>query len=79
MSNQPLHDIPLRRAASHADGFALLRRPVEALGFWSAVFLPFLYVPLFLSGLHTAGTRYACFALIALHVVALVVGREYRA
>ncbi|WP_435099832.1 hypothetical protein [Halarchaeum sp. P4] len=77
MSNHPLHELPLRRLNSHADGLAFLRRPVEALGFWSAVVLPFLYVPLVLSGLQTTGTQYAFALLVALHVVALVVGREY--
>ena len=79
MSNHPLHDTPLRRLGEHAEGVALLRRPIEALGFWSAIALPFLYVPLVVSGLQTSGTRYAFALLIALHVVSLVVGREYHA
>jgi len=79
MSNHPLHENPLRRVADRTDGMAFLRRPVEALAFWSAVVLPFLYVPLFLSGLETANTLYACFALIGLHVLTLVVGRGYHA
>jgi len=79
MSNHPLYETPLRRVVSHADGLALLRRPVEAAAFWSAVVLPFLYVPLFLSGLETAGTLDACVALIGLHVAALVLGRGYNA
>ncbi|MFB6078777.1 MAG: hypothetical protein ABEJ80_07355 [Halarchaeum sp.] len=77
MSNQPLHETPMRRLASHADGLSALRRPVEALGFWSAVVLPFLYVPLVLSGLESANTWIAFVALVLLHVVSLVVGRGY--
>ncbi|WP_255494073.1 hypothetical protein [Halarchaeum sp. CBA1220] len=81
MSNQnhPLHELPLDSLHSHTDGLALLRRPLEAIGFWSAVVLPFLYVPLVLSGLQSTGTQYAFALLVALHVVALVAGRGYHA
>ncbi|GAD52830.1 hypothetical protein MBEHAL_1590 [Halarchaeum acidiphilum MH1-52-1] len=79
MSNQPLHETPLRRLGDRADGFSLLRKPIEALGFWSAIALPFLYVPLVVSGLQTTSAQYACILLIVLHVVSLVAGREYHA
>lgn len=56
-----------------------LRRPLEAVGFWAAVALPFLYVPLILTGLGTRSTQLAATLLIGLHAVALVVGHRHRA
>lgn len=52
-----------------------VRGQLVRLSFWSAVFLPVLYVPLFLSG---AGTpQELVLWLIGAHVVALIGGRTY--
>ncbi|MFB6082555.1 MAG: hypothetical protein ABEJ67_07025 [Halanaeroarchaeum sp.] len=56
----------------------LLVRPVEAVGFWAAVALPFVYVPLLLAGVETSAEGLAVAALVAAHVVALVVGHRHR-
>lgn len=48
------------------------------LGFWGAVVLPFLYIPLFISGLDTAGQQQTFILLLVLNVVALVFGHRYR-
>ncbi|WP_458187801.1 hypothetical protein [Haladaptatus sp. NG-WS-4] len=51
--------------------------PVQFLGFWAAVSLPFLYAPLLFDGL--VGTELTVFVgLLVFHVVALVVGHGYR-
>lgn len=60
-------------------GVAALRRPFEALGFWAAVGLPFVYMPILLTGMQTPAEQYATVLLIAAHVVALVLGRHHKA
>lgn len=57
---------------------SVLRQQVQVAGFWTAVVLPFLHVPLLLSGLETATDTWLFVALIALNVLALVVGHGYR-
>lgn len=54
-----------------------LSRPIEAVAFWSAVALPFLYLPLLLSGLDTTDQVTAFILLVGLNVVALVIGHRY--
>jgi hypothetical protein len=54
-----------------------LRKPVRFLGFWSAVALPFLHIPLLLTGLDGSAETGAFLALFALNVVALVVGHGH--
>lgn len=49
---------------------------LRALAFWTAVVLPFLYLPLLLEGL-TGQEWIALGGLLAMNVVALVVGHEY--
>ncbi|GGL51701.1 hypothetical protein [Halocalculus aciditolerans] len=56
----------------------LLHRPVEALGFWAGVTLPFLYLPLVLSGLESQASQVACVVLLVVHAAALYVGRGYK-
>jgi hypothetical protein len=57
---------------------SLLRRQVQAAGFWVAVAMPFLHVPLLLSGLDTATDTWLFVALISLNLLALVIGHGYR-
>ncbi|WP_054519804.1 hypothetical protein [Halanaeroarchaeum sulfurireducens] len=54
-------------------------RPIEAVAFWMAVIMPFVYVPLLVTGVETSSEQIAVAALVAVHVVALVVGRRYQA
>lgn len=56
-----------------------LARPLEALGFWAAVALPFLYVPLLVTGVADRASQVAALLLIGLHVAALVVGHRHHA
>jgi hypothetical protein len=54
-------------------------RPIEAIAFWAAVAMPFVYLPLLITGIETTSEGIAMVALIALHALALIVGRRYRA
>lgn len=54
----------------------LVTVPVQCVSFWAAVSLPFLYLPLLFGGF-TAGERTAFVALLVVHAVALVGGRNY--
>lgn len=54
-----------------------MAHPVEAVGFWLAVLLPLVYLPVLLLGLPTTWGLPAFLALIALHPVALAAGRTY--
>jgi hypothetical protein len=65
-----LQDVAGRAARS-------LRGPVQALGFWSAVLLPFASLYLLADGL--AGSELApLVALLVLNALALVVGHDHR-
>lgn len=58
-------------------GRELLVAPARFIGFWVAVSLPFLYVPLLTGGL-SANELYVFLGLLLLNVVAFVVGHEHR-
>ena len=58
-------------------GVALVAAPFRFVGFWLAVALPFLYLPLLYDGL-TGDQGVVFVVLVALNVVALVVGHGYR-
>lgn len=50
---------------------------VTAIGFWLGALLPFVYLPVFVTGVDTI-TRLSLFlGLLAINVVALVVGHDY--
>ncbi|WP_049986216.1 hypothetical protein [Halobellus rufus] len=55
---------------------AFLAVPLRFVAFWTAVALPFLYVPLLLGGLDGSEPT-VFFALFSANVVALVVGHGY--
>jgi hypothetical protein len=56
---------------------SVLRRQLQAAGFWTAVALPFLHVPLLLSGLDTPSDTWLFVALISLNLLALLIGHGY--
>ena len=62
-----------------ASSVSALLKPIEAVGFWAAVALPFLYVPLLATGIEEESSQLAALLLIGMHVAALVVGRRYKA
>jgi len=60
-----------------ADGVSIvetLLRPVHQLGFWAAIVLPFLHVPLLLTGLETETQTMAFVLLLVCNAMALLVG-----
>lgn len=64
----PEHAVPL---------LAAIARSLEAVAFWSAIALPFLYVPLLVSGLGTSAQLSAFLTLLALHAFAIIGGYRY--
>lgn len=52
--------------------------PLRAAGFWAAVGLPVAYLPLLLAGPGTATERRAVALLVAVHALALWLGRTHR-
>lgn len=57
--------------------FQRLRTVVRAAAFWVAIPLPFLYVPVLLSGLDTRLDGLVFGSLLVAHVLALSVGHPY--
>lgn len=57
-------------------GPALLR-PFQAAAFWAGVGLPFLYLPLLLSGPTTNAQWIAAVGLLTVHATALYVGHSH--
>ncbi|MFC3477090.1 hypothetical protein [Halobacterium litoreum] len=58
---------------------ATLLKPFEVAGFWAAVALPFLYLPLVVSGPATSAEQTALVALVGAHVLSLLLGHRHRA
>jgi cytochrome b561 len=52
-------------------------RAMRRVAFWTAVALPFLYVPLLVSGVATSGERGALVLMLAFNVVSLYAGHGY--
>ena len=77
-SSLPEHRTVLRDA-SPFDLLDGLQRRVRGAAFWAAVALPFLHIPLLVTGLQSSTTLVAFVALVALNVGALLVGHPYRA
>lgn len=55
-----------------------LKTGVTTLAFWTAIVLPFLHLPLLVTGLQNASVRLAFVALVALNVVAVLLGQPHR-
>ena len=53
-------------------------QPIEAIGFWVAIVMPFVYLPLLASGLDSPSEGIAFAVLVMAHVLALVAGRRHR-
>lgn len=58
-------------------GATALTGPLRILAFWSAIALPFLYVPLLIGGLE-GGQATVFTGLLLLNALALVVGHGHR-
>lgn len=55
-----------------------LAKPLRVAGFWAAIVLPFLHVPLLATGLSNSAETFAFLALLALNLLALYVGHSHR-
>ena len=51
--------------------------PIRGAAFWTAVALPFLYLPLLATGLQSSAVRTAFGALLLTNAVALLVGHSH--
>jgi hypothetical protein len=61
-----------------ASVFALFVRPVRRFAFWAAVVLPFLHLPLLVTGLQSQQTVIAFITLVAVNIAALVLGQGHK-
>lgn len=71
----------LQRRFSAGDTSHVLHTVREAIvigSFWCAIALPFLYLPLLVSGLETVAQTMAFWLLLVTNVVVLVVGHSHR-
>ncbi|WP_049924712.1 hypothetical protein [Halopiger djelfimassiliensis] len=55
-----------------------LAKPIRVTGFWAAIVLPFVHVPLLFVGLSTPFRTTVFFTLLAVNLVALYVGHSHR-
>ncbi|SEW03654.1 hypothetical protein [Natrinema salifodinae] len=56
-----------------------LTRSVTAVGFWIATVLPIVYVPVIAAGIDSMSRLSLFVGLLAINVLALVVGHDYQA
>lgn len=79
MSNSPRSDgFPSLDRLPTLGAPRLLSRPLTGVAFWAAIVLPFLHLPLLVTGLETMRMTIAFLVLLSLNVVALVIGHGYR-
>lgn len=55
-----------------------LKSGVRTAAFWSAIVLPFLHLPLMATGLESTSVSLAFAVLVALNVLAVIVGQPHR-
>lgn len=78
MSNSSRSDrTPLRAELAAIADAESVSHPLTGLAFWAAIALPFLHLPLLVTGLETTGMAIAFLLLLGLNVVALVLGHSY--
>lgn len=75
-SASPTRTDQLRNAVDSQALQSTIVTPFRFVGFWSAIVLPFAYIPLLFTDLQ-GPTLTAFLVMLALHVVAIVAGREY--
>lgn len=80
MSSSSANDLrtALNRAGTVLQPGESVLSPVRVLAFWIAVALPFLYLPLLVTGLENTATMSAFLALLAANAVTLYVGHSHR-
>ncbi|USZ67682.1 hypothetical protein NGM10_13220 [Halorussus salilacus] len=55
-----------------------LTQPIQIVGFWSAVALPFLYLPLLVTGISSEAELLTFVGLLALNLAALLAGHGHK-
>ncbi len=55
----------------------MVSKPLRTVGFWAAVSLPFLHVPLLLTGLDSVADTLAFGLLLVLNLLALLLGHGH--
>lgn len=79
MSSPSITDLP--SVPADVDDGSLVQvvlTPLHRLAFWAAITLPFLHLPLLVSGLDSETQVLAFVALLACNVIALLVGHPDR-
>lgn len=56
----------------------IVQKPLTVLGFWSAIALPALYLPLLFTGINSLEGLGLFLGLFGLHVVSLILGQSHR-
>ncbi|WP_254271882.1 hypothetical protein [Haloarcula marina] len=77
MSSSSAHELFARLDESVPHLRRSVMAPVRGVAFWTAIVLPFLYVPLLASGLQSPSVRTAFAAMVACNAVALLVGHPH--
>lgn len=54
-----------------------LGNSVTAIGFWLGTILPVAYLPVFLTGIDSAGALSLFVGLLTIHILALIIGHDY--
>jgi len=75
MSNSSAHNRPANSPLRN--GWLTARRAARAAAFWSAVTLPFLYLPLLVVGPQSPAEWLTVGTLVAVHAVALLIGHAH--
>ncbi|WIV65746.1 hypothetical protein [Natrialbaceae archaeon AArc-T1-2] len=86
MSTPPLSDDTVPPSGADADSepshlysrfVDSIRGPIRFLAFWTAIALPFVYVPLLVRGLENPTVTVAFLTLLVVNSLALYVGHDY--
>lgn len=77
MLGSPVSDLFARLNGTVPSVSHSLLTPLRAIAFWTAIALPFLYVPLLASGLESGSLRMAFALLVVANVITLIVGHPY--
>lgn len=77
MLGSPVSDLFARVGGTVPSIGHSLLAPLRGIAFWTAIALPFLYVPLLASGLESESVRMAFTLLVVTNVVTLIVGHPY--
>ena len=79
LHNQPAEDPDSTRSAVRLRTLSQrVVQPLQFVGFWIAIALPFLHVPLLMTGLSTVEQTLAFIGLVAANLFAIALGHSYQ-